>query len=337
MARVKIIAEIGVNHNGSIELARQMVAAAHAAGADAVKFQTFSAANLAKPNTPKVPYQKRHSDPRESHYEMLKALELPAAAHRELMDYCNNTGIEFCSTPYSREDAEFLHELGVPFYKVASANITDLPLHEFLCGTGKPCILATGMATLGEIEETLSVYDKTDSRKQVTLLQCVSAYPADPADVNLRAMVALRDAFKVKVGYSDHTRTPYAAIAAVALGAEVVEKHFTLDKNLPGPDHEASMSPEELRVLVEGVRTAEAALGDGIKRICASETAMREISRKSVVVARGMRAGEVVTREDLAFQRPGDGLSPMHYPQLIGRKLRRPLVLGAAIRLDDVA
>ncbi len=333
---IRIIAEIGVNHNGDMEVAKEMVTAAKACGADIVKFQTFAADRLASVETPKVPYQLRTSDPAESHHAMLKKLELPRAAHPGLKAFCDRLEIEFCSTPYSCEDAEFLDALGVARFKVASADIVDRTLHEFLARTGKECLLAVGMADLEEIADTLEVYTRHHAMEKVVLLHCVSAYPAAPAEVNLRVMETLRTRFGCRVGFSDHTSGVECAIAAVALGACVIEKHFTLDRHRPGPDHAASSAPEEFTALVGAVRTVESALGDGNKRLAESEQAMRAVSRKRIVAARDIDPGRAMQREDFAFRRPGSGISPMRYPELCGRSLRRPLRAGAPITWQDV-
>lgn len=332
---VQIIAEIGVNHNGSLEQARRLVDAAKSCGADMAKFQTFSAERLAARATPKVPYQLRTSDPKESHYAMLRQLELSYSDHLDLKSYCEQIGIEFCSTPYSREDAEFLNKIGMRVFKVASADLVDRTLHEFLAGTGRECILAIGMATLDEVEETLNIYDQGYGRDKVILLQCTSAYPADSADANLLVMRTLSENFGCRVGYSDHTPGNECAIAATALGARVIEKHFTLDKSLAGPDHAASSTPEEFEALVKSVRLVEKALGDGVKRIAESEMAMRQVSRKSIVAARDLSAGNLLGLDDLAFKRPGTGLSPMRYPEVVGKTLIRDLSAGAQLSLVD--
>ncbi len=333
---IRIIAEIGVNHNGDVALAKDMVKQAKACGADIVKFQTFSADRLAAISTPKVPYQLRTSDPDESHHTMLKKLELSREAHMELKTLCDSLGIEFCSTPYSYEDAEFLNELGVTTFKVASADIIDRKLHEFIAGTGKECLLSVGMATMEEIAATLELYDCRNARNRVVLLPCVSAYPADPSDVNMRVMETLRKHFGCLVGFSDHTRGVECAIVAAALGACVIEKHFTLDKTMPGPDHAASSTPEEFVALVNAVRIVENALGDGIKRICRSEEEMRAISRKSIVAAGNLQSGHTLTERDLAYRRPGSGMSPMQYPVLVGRSLKVAKKEGEQIRWEDL-
>lgn len=333
---IRIIAEIGVNHNGDVALAKNMVKQAKACGADIVKFQTFSADRLAAISTPKVPYQLRTSDPNETHHAMLKKLELSKEAHMALKTFCDRLGIEFCSTPYSHEDAEFLNELGVATFKVASADIIDRKLHEFIAGTGKECLLSVGMATMEEIAATLELYDSRNARNRIVLLHCVSAYPAEPSDLNLRVIETFREQFGCLVGFSDHTRGVECAIAAAALGACVIEKHFTLDKTMPGPDHAASSTPDEFAALVNAVRIVEQALGDGMKRICRSEEEMRAVSRKSIVAARDLPAGCALTDRDITFRRPGSGISPMQYPLLLGRSLKVARKEGEQITWKDV-
>ena len=333
---IRIIAEIGVNHNGDMALAKELVVQAKACGADMVKFQTFSADRLAAMTTPKVPYQFRTSDPHESHYAMLKRLEMSREAHIELKAFCEYTGIEFCSTSYSREDADFLYELGVSTFKVASADIVDRALHEFIAGTGKECLLSVGMATMEEIAATMELYDRHNGRNHVVLLHCVSAYPADPSDLNIRVMETLREQFGCRVGFSDHTRGVECAIAAAALGACAIEKHFTLDKTMPGPDHAASSTPEEFTALVNALRIVEKALGDGIKRICRSEEGMRVVSRKSIVAAVDLPVGYTLSEKDLTYRRPGTGISPMQQPELLGRSLKVARKEGEQITWEDV-
>lgn len=333
---IRIIAEIGVNHNGDAALAKEMIKQAQACGADIVKFQTFSADRLAGINTPKVPYQLRTSDPRESHYAMLKELELSSEAHIELKAYCDCLGIEFCSTPYSREDAEFLNELGVSKFKVASADIIDRKLHEFIAGTGKECLVSVGMATMEEIAATLELYDSRNARSGVVLLHCVSAYPAEALDQNLRVMETLKEQCGCRVGFSDHTKGIECAIAAAALGACVIEKHFTLDRVMPGPDHAASATPEEFAEMVNAVRLVEEALGNGIKHICRSEEGMRTVSRKSTVAAVDLPSEHTLSERDLTYRRPGTGLSPMQYPRLLQRVLKVAKKEGSQILLDDL-
>lgn len=332
----KIIAEIGVNHNGSVEVAKALIDKAVEAGADAVKFQTFSADRLASTQTPKVAYQLRTSDPKETHYEMLKKLELNRDEHIELLSYCNGIGVEFCSTPYSRDDAELLDEIGVSFFKTSSADLVDRQLHEYIASTGKPCLVAVGMATLGEIEEALSIYEQKGVKNRVTLMHCVSSYPAPVKTLNLNVISTLKKVFDVSIGYSDHAKGAWAAVVSVALGATVIEKHFTLDTTMGGPDHLASSTPDEFALLVNGVRVAELALGDHVKRVQMCETDMRKVSRKSIVAVRDLICGAVLKESDLAFRRPGDGVSPMSYPQYIDRKLNKHIVAGEMITFSDL-
>ena len=261
-----IIAEIGVNHNGDITLAKEMIDAAKESGADAVKFQTFSAETLASEDTPKVNYQENTTSKSETHFEMLKKLELSKDSHFELINYCNDLNIKFLSTPYDIESAKFLSEIGVDMYKTSSADLIDLPLQKFLAFTGKPVIVATGMATLGEIEYVTNIFQNA-SNENIVLLHCVSNYPCSDASINLRAMNTLGTAFQVPVGFSDHSEGTLAASLSIAFGAKVIEKHFTLDKSLLGPDHRASSTPEEFFKLVRKVRQSEAILGSPKKKL----------------------------------------------------------------------
>ncbi|MGO8787564.1 MAG: N-acetylneuraminate synthase [Terriglobia bacterium] len=321
MPHVFIIAEAGVNHNGSLDLAVRLVDAAKASGADAVKFQTFRADLLATRSAHKAPYQERTTANEESQFEMLQRLQLDAAAHRRLIDHCRETGIQFLSSPFDTQSADLLDSMNVPLYKVPSGEITNLPFLDHLARKGRPLILSTGMSTLGEVEEAVHVLQAAGATK-LTLLHCVTEYPAPYADVNLRAMQTLRLAFGLPVGYSDHTPGIDIAIAAVALGAEVIEKHFTLDRSLPGPDHLASLEPVELRQMVEGIRHVEAALGTGIKAPAPCELPNISVARKSVVAARALPSGHRLADGDLEIKRPGNGLSPKFLPTLIGRALR---------------
>ena len=321
MPKVFIIAEAGVNHNGSLELGLRLVDAAKASGADAVKFQTFRADLLATPFTQKAAYQQRTTSSAESQFEMLKKLELDAAAHQRLIDHCRQSGIQFLSSPFDMQSADLLASLGVQIFKVPSGEITNLPFLEHLARKGRPLILSTGMSTLGEVEEAVGVLQSAGA-KQVTLLHCVTEYPAPYAEINLRAMLTLKSAFGLPVGYSDHTPGIEIAIAAAALGAEVIEKHLTLDRSLPGPDHSASLEPDELRQMAEAIRHVEAALGTGIKAPAPCELPNLPIARKSVVAAHPLEAGHRLRPEDLHIKRPGTGIAPKFLPVLIGRTLR---------------
>ena len=328
-----IIAEAGVNHNGDVELARRLIDAAAEAGADAVKFQTFSADKLVMPEAPKAEYQKRSTEQDGSQLEMLRALELSQEDHRALLEHACERGITFLSTPFDEDSADFLHALGVCAFKIGSGDLTNLPLLEHVAGLGKPMIVSTGMATLGEVEQGVETI-RRGGCDQLALLHCVSNYPAQASDANLRAMQTLAKAFGVPVGWSDHMRDDDVVVAAVALGACLVEKHFTLDCTLPGPDHKASLEPNELARMVQRVRHIEQALGDGRKRPAASETEMRNIARRSLVLVRAVPSGQELTRADLGVKRPGTGLSPVLLPHVLGRRLRHDAPAGTILTLE---
>lgn len=330
---VFIIAEAGVNHNGDIELAKRLVDVAAEAGADAVKFQTFRADRVVSAMAPKAEYQIHTTDPSESQLDMLRRLELSPDAHRELQAYCRERGIIFMSTPFDEESADLLQELDVPTFKIGSGEITNWPFLEYVARKGKPIILSTGMSFLSEVDEAVRVIREAGC-DQLVLLHCVSNYPADPADTNLRAMPTMATAFQVPVGYSDHTPGIEVAVAAVALGACVIEKHFTLDKSLAGPDHQASLEPDELRTLVRGIRTVEAALGNGQKEPAASEADTAAVARRSLVAARDIPAGTILTDDLIAIKRPGTGLPPAMRPYLIGRTARTTIPAGALLALE---
>jgi N,N'-diacetyllegionaminate synthase len=321
MSRVFIIAEAGVNHNGSFDLAMQLVDAAQASGADAVKFQTFRAERLATADAHKAAYQERTTAGSESQFEMLRRLELSEEAHKMLLKHCRQSGIQFLSSPFDLPSVDFLHSLDVPCFKVPSGEITNHPLLRSVARTGRPVILSTGMSTLGEVEEAVQVLQSAGT-SELTLLHCVTEYPAPFAEVNLRAMHTLRTAFGLPVGYSDHTPGIEIAIAAVSLGAVVIEKHFTLDRALPGPDHAASLEPAELGQMVAAIRHVEEALGTGIKAPAPCELPNLSVARKSVVAARNLPAGHRLTPDDLDVKRPGNGLAPKFLQALIGRTLR---------------
>jgi N-acetylneuraminate synthase/N,N'-diacetyllegionaminate synthase len=318
--RVLVIAEAGVNHNGELALAHRLVDTAVEAGADAVKFQTFRADRVVCRGAPMAAYQRTRAATVESQLEMLGKLELDPASHQGLVAHCRRRGIMFLSTAFDRESVDLLDALDVSAFKIASGEITNLPLLEYIARKNKPILLSTGMSSLGEVESAVEVL-RAAGAKEITLLHCTSAYPADPADANLRAMVNMGRAFGLPVGYSDHTLGVAVAMAAVALGAQVIEKHFTLDRSLPGPDHAASLDPQELRDLVAGIRAVECAMGDGIKRPTAGEADTQAVARRSVVTARAMRAGTVLTCDDLTLKRPGTGFPPGSLGDLIGRSL----------------
>lgn len=328
-----IVAEAGVNHNGDLDLARRLVDAAVEAGADAVKFQAFNADKLAAPDAPKADYQILTTGGRESQLDMLRRLELSHDAQRDVMTYCRRRGILFMSTPFDEESADFLESLDVPVFKIPSGEITNLPFLVHVARKGKPLILSTGMSSLGEVETAVRCIEEVGNRSLV-LLHCVSNYPADPADANLRAMETMARAFQVLVGYSDHTQGIEVALAAVALGANVIEKHITLDRALPGPDHQSSTEPDELATLVRGIRKVESALGHGRKVPTLSETATTAVARKSLVAARAIPAGTTFTEDLIAIKRPGTGLPPAMRALLVGRRASRAIPAGTLFTLD---
>ena len=322
---VFVIAEAGVNHNGSLDLARQLVVAAKDAGADAVKFQTFRAEALVVRGAGKAAYQYRTTDAAESQFDMLKRLELDARAHTDLITHSRNVGIAFLSSPFDEASADLLRALGVERFKLGSGELTNLPLLAHVAAMGKPIIMSTGMATLDEVETALRTFRKHGAT-DISLLHCVTEYPCPAEQVNLRAMLTLRAAFDVPVGYSDHTEGIEISIAAVAMGARIIEKHFTLDRRMKGPDHMASLEPEEFGRMVRAIRQVSRALGDGIKRPAPCEIPNIPVARKSVVAARAIPAGKVVTREDLTIKRPGHGVAPGEMDKVIGRRAASDLV-----------
>jgi N,N'-diacetyllegionaminate synthase len=319
-----IIAEAGVNHCGDLAMARRLIDAAARAGADLVKFQTFSADCLVTGDAAKAEYQSHVTDAGESQHAMLRRLELTRQMHVELMSHCRCRGIGFFSTPFDERSVDLLVELGLDRLKVPSGEITNLPLLRHVGACRLPVILSTGMARLDEIEDALDALAQAGMpRGGVTVLHCSTAYPTQMADVNLRAMLTIRDAFGVAVGYSDHTPGIEVAVAAVALGATVIEKHFTLDRALPGPDHRASLEPRELTEMVSAIRNIEVALGDGIKRPTETEAKNKPVVRKSLVASTAIRAGELFTKDNVTAKRPGTGLSPMRWDEVLGRPAPR--------------
>lgn len=322
--RTLIIAEAGVNHNGDLAMARRLVDVAAQAGADLVKFQTFSADRLATGTAGQAAYQVANTGVQESQREMLRRLELSPQAHRELVQHCAMRGIGFFSTAFDLESLSLLESLGQRLFKIPSGEITNYPYLRRVGALRGQVILSTGMAALSEIEAALDVLEHAGTQlDEITVLHCTTAYPAAMADVNLRAMQTIRAAFGVKTGYSDHTPGIEVAVAAVALGATVIEKHFTLDRNLPGPDHLASLEPEELALMVRSIRNIEMALGDGRKRPTASELGNRAVARKVIVASREIAPGEVFTEDNLTTKRGGEGLSPMRWNEVIGRRAAR--------------
>ncbi|MCX5811400.1 MAG: N-acetylneuraminate synthase [Proteobacteria bacterium] len=319
-----IIAEAGVNHNGDIKTAKKMIDAAVKAGADAVKFQTFIPENIVSREAPKAEYQKNTTDKRESQLEMLKKLTLDADAHKELIDYCKKKGIQFLSTPFDMDSIDLLNNLGLETLKVPSGEITNLPYLRKIGGLNKKVIMSTGMADMKEIGKAMKILiEAGTSKESITLLHCNTEYPTPVKDVNLLAMVSMRSSFGVRVGYSDHTLGIEVPVAAVALGAEVIEKHFTLDRNAEGPDHRASLEPKELEAMVTAIRNIEEALGNGVKNPSPSETKNMVIARKSIVAFGEIKKGDIFTEKNIAVKRPGTGISPMKWDDVIGRKAKR--------------
>ena len=336
MPKAFIIAEAGVNHNGSLDLAIQLIDTARAAGADAVKFQTFRADALAARSAHKAAYQDRTTSRDESQLEMLRRLELDEAAHRRLIEHCESVGIRFLSSPFDHESVDLLAAMNLPIFKIPSGEITNHPFLRHIAGKGKPIILSTGMCTLDEVKEAVDVLRDAGAH-DLTLLHCVTEYPTPYPQVNLRAMLTLKDAFGLPVGYSDHTPGIEISVAAVALGAEVIEKHFTLDRTLPGPDHAASLEPAELALMVASIRHVEEALGNGIKVPAPCEIPNISVARKSVVAARALSAGHTLQEADLAIKRPGNGLAPKTLPDLVGRTLRVAVDQDQLLRWDQLA
>jgi len=331
---VLIIAEAGVNHNGDMKLARKLIDAAAEAGADLVKFQTFRADALVAAHAPKADYQLKTTSAGESQYEMIRRLELTREHHEELIAYCNARGIRFFSTAFDVASVDLLVSLGIDSFKIPSGELTNLPYLRHIGAFGKPVIMSTGMATLEEIGAALEVLDRAGTpRERITVLHCTTEYPAPKDEVNLRAMLTIRDRFGVSVGYSDHTQGIEIPIAAVALGATVIEKHFTLDRSMPGPDHKASLEPAELTAMVAAIRNVEVALGDGVKRVAKSEAGNVAIARKSIVASRPIRAGEPFTADNLAVKRPGTGISPMRWDSVVGQTAARDFAPDDLIEL----
>lgn len=330
-----IIAEAGVNHNGSIDLAKKLIDMASEAGVDFIKFQTFKSANLVTKTATQADYQKKNVlDSDNSQYNMLKKLELSAEQHRELVHYCNEKGIRFLSSAFDIESVDFLASLKLGLWKIPSGEITNYPYIKKIASYGEPVILSTGMSTIQEISDTINllVYFGLPLDK-ITILHCNTEYPTPMCDVNLLAMNKMKQTFKVEVGYSDHTLGIEVPIASVALGARVIEKHFTLDRNLPGPDHKASLEPNELKIMVNAIRNIELALGSENKYVSPSEIKNKDIARKSIVAAKRILAGELFTEDNLTVKRPGTGISPMKWEDIIGQVSKRDFIEDELIEL----
>ncbi len=324
MNKTFIIAEAGVNHNGSVDTAKKLIDAASESGADAVKFQTFRAENMVTLLATKAVYQKKTTEKNETQYKMVKKLELSKEDHYELFEYCKKKEIKFLSSPFDIESIEFLDSLGLDTFKIPSGEITNLPYLRKIGGLKKKVILSTGMSTIGEIKDALEVLESNGTpRKQITILHCNTEYPTSYKDVNLKAMQVIEKELNVKVGYSDHTLGIEIPIAAVVLGATVIEKHFTLDCNMEGPDHKASLEPDELGRMVLSIRNIEEAMGDGIKKPSESELKNISVVRKSIVANCKINKGEMFTENNLAVKRPGTGISPIKWDEVMGLKAKR--------------
>lgn len=343
MTKCFIIAEAGVNHNGDDDLALRLVDIAADAGADAVKFQTFHADKLVQVGTPTAEYQARQTGELEQ-FSMLKRLEMSEALHRRLIAHCSVRGIEFMSTPFDLEAADFLVSLGMRRIKIPSGELTNLPFLKHLASLGHPLILSTGMGDMAEVEAAVAVIRAASKRtmeplqlmQQLTILHCTSNYPAAAEDVNLLAMRSIAERTSLPVGYSDHTSGGAVAIAAVALGATVLEKHFTLDRNLPGPDHKASLEPGELAAMIADIRSVESSLGDGIKRPRPAELPVRALVRRSLATRADLPAGHRLQAQDITFLRPASGLAPAEFEHVLGQPLKRAVRAAQVLTLDDV-
>ncbi len=324
-----------MNHNGDLALAKQLVQAAARAGADAVKFQTFKAAHLVTADAPQAAYQARNSGITESQFDMLKRLELPLEAFAELNRFCEAEGIQFMSTAFDEESSDFLAGLGMGIFKIPSGELTNLPLLRHIARHGRPMIVSTGMATLFEVHAAVDAI-RGAGNDAITVLHCTTNYPAPPEEVNLRAMHTMSAALNVPIGYSDHTMGIEASVIAVAAGATVIEKHFTLDRNLPGPDHQASLEPEALAEMVRSIRRVEVLLGSGAKQPSSAELAVADVVRRSIVAAHDLVAGAVLETSMLILRRPGTGLEPAQMDLVLGRKLARDVPAGQMLALDDL-
>lgn len=329
---VLIIAEAGVNHNGSLELAKKMADVAKEAGADIVKYQTAVPELVISRFAPKAEYQKESTGEAESQLEMVKKIHFGFDAHRELKEYCDSIGIMYLSTPFDMDSIDFLSGMDMPVWKIPSGEVTNLPYLEKVAKLGRPIVMSTGMCEIDEIKAALDILYKNGST-DVTILHCNTEYPTPLKDANVKAMLDIQKNFGTKVGYSDHTLGLEAPLAAVALGASVIEKHFTLDKNMEGPDHAASMNPDELKALVKSIRNMEIALGDGVKRVTESEAKNKDVARKSIVAKTPIKKGEVFTVDNITVKRPGSGISPMRWYEVLGKEAVRDFSLDELIEL----
>lgn len=335
MQKVFIIAEAGVNHNGDLNLAFQLVDKAVEIGADCVKFQTFKTENIVTKSSPKANYQMLVTDKAESQFDMLKKLELQKDDFKKIKEYCQKKGIQFLSTPYNPEDASLLNDLGVEAFKIASGQLVELPFLKFVAKFGKQMIISTGMANLAEVYAAVEAI-KSTGNTNIIVLQCNTDYPSKIEDTNIKAMITMRDALGVRIGYSDHVPNNYACYAAVALGAEVIEKHFTLDNNMPGPDHKCSLEPAAFKELIEGVRAVEKCLGTGIKNPSQSEINNTYGMRRSLVARKDLKAGMILKEEHFGFKRPANGLSPNYLDTLVGKKLAKDMLQDEAFTFEAI-
>lgn len=337
-SKITIIAEAGVNHNGELEIARKLVDVAASAGADYVKFQSFVAEKLVSKSAQKAQYQVKNIGGDDlQQFQMLKEMEIDEAFHEEIINYCEEQNIGFLSSPFDEYSMEMLFKLGLRVFKVPSGEITNLPYLQKLGGMMCPIILSTGMATMDEIKRALSILESEGlKRENITVLHCTTDYPADFSDVNLSAMPEIKRELGVRVGYSDHTIGIEVPVAAAAMGGRVIEKHITLNKEMEGPDHRASLEPTEFKRMVEAVRNIELALGDGVKKPSKSEIKNRSLVRKSIHISRDIKPGEKITSNDLIMLRPGDGISPMEYNSVIGRKTTKALQKGHKLKPSDL-
>lgn len=331
-----IVAEAGVNHNGDINLAKKLIDAAKNAGSDAVKFQAFRAERVVTKYAEKAKYQKETTSPNKPQYDMIKRLELKDEDFRELFDYAAKNNVIFLSSAFDKGSVDLLDDLGVPAFKVASGEITNFPLIKHIAEKNKPIILSTGMSTLGEIEDALGVI-REKGAKNIVLLHCVTSYPAKIEDANLRVIETLRRRFKLPIGFSDHTLGITIPIAAVALGAVLIEKHFTLDRDLPGPDHKASLEPSELKDMISAIRDVEKALGDGIKRLTEDEERIKKVVRRSIVAKVNIPKGAVITEDMLDIKRPGIGIEPKYLSKIIGKRAKRDIEPDELVTFEKLA
>ncbi len=321
MNKTIIIAEAGVNHNGDIDIAKKLIDVAVEAGVDYVKFQTFKTELAISKNAEKADYQKQTTDAKESQFDMIKKLELDKETHIELINYCKQKGITFLSTPFDLESIDLLYDLDIPLYKIPSGEITNYPYLKKIAEKKLPVIMSTGMANMQEIADALNVLLQNGLKKeQIRVLHANTEYPTPMQDVNLKAMLSIAKEFGVDVGYSDHTLGIEVPVAAVAMGATIVEKHFTLDKTMEGPDHKASLEPDELKAMVKAIRNIEIAMGNSIKQASPSESKNKPIARKSIVAKTNIKKGDIFTEENITVKRPGTGISPMRWNEIIGKK-----------------